>query len=73
MRIRVREEQDRLDLWEGSDDVKGWVARQGTIPGLSLVDFNYPQHLEANNDQRVRAHAYAHAPPALDSQHSRKA
>ena len=27
-----------------SDDVFGWIARQGQIQGLDFVDFNYPQH-----------------------------
>ena len=36
----------RSDLWSGGKDVWGWVDRQGTIKGLDLVDFNYPQHLE---------------------------
>ena len=38
--------RDSLDLWDGPNDVYGWVARQGTIKGLDLVDFNYPQHLQ---------------------------
>jgi len=25
--------------------VRGWIRRQGTVRGLDLVDFNYPQHL----------------------------
>lgn len=29
---------------EGTNDVYGWIARQGQIQGLDLVDFNYPQH-----------------------------
>jgi sugar phosphate isomerase/epimerase len=43
---RLNSMKDRLDLWDGPNDVFGWVARQGTIKGLDLVDFNYPQHLE---------------------------
>jgi xylose isomerase len=40
---RLNSMKDRSDLWEGPNDVFGWVARQGTIKGLDLVDFNYPQ------------------------------
>lgn len=43
---RLNSMKDRLDLWDGPNDVFGWVARQGKIEGLDLVDFNYPQHLE---------------------------
>ena len=43
---RLNSMKDRLDLWDGSNDVYGWVARQGTIKGLDLCDFNYPQHLQ---------------------------
>ena len=35
-----------MDLWDGDKGVLGWIARQGTVKGLDLVDFNYPQHLE---------------------------
>mmetsp|Transcript_9701 Transcript_9701/g.24880 ORF Transcript_9701/g.24880 Transcript_9701/m.24880 type:complete len:681 (-) Transcript_9701:510-2552(-) len=42
---RLNSMKDRLDLWEGDNDVLGWVERQGTIKGLTMVDFNYPQHL----------------------------
>ena len=31
-----------------------WVARQGTVKGLDLVDFNYPQHLAAVPVEKVR-------------------
>jgi len=34
----------RPDLWPGDSNVLGWVARQGTVRGLSVVDLNYPQH-----------------------------
>ena len=37
--------KDRADLWDGNDGVLGWVERQGSISGLNLVDFNFPQHL----------------------------
>jgi len=42
---RLNSMKDRLDLWDGPNDVLGWVARQGAVKGLDLVDFNYPQHL----------------------------
>ena len=38
--------KDRPELWGGGGPcatVAEWVARQGTIGGLDLVDFNYPQ------------------------------
>lgn len=31
---------------EGKDTVLGWIARQGQIKGLDLVDLNYPQHFD---------------------------
>ena len=40
---RLNSMRERLDLWSGPDDVFGWVARQGMVRGLNLVDFNYPQ------------------------------
>jgi L-rhamnose isomerase len=38
--------KDRPELWEGKSlvNAKDWVKRQGTIRGLTCVDFNYPQH-----------------------------
>ena len=44
---RLNSMRDRLDLClPGEDDsVYGWIARQGRIAGLDLVDFNYPQHI----------------------------
>lgn len=44
----------RVDLWSGEDAVLGWVARQGQIRGLDLVDFNCPQHLEGLAPTTVR-------------------
>lgn len=29
-----------------TDNVMGWIARQGQVAGLDLVDLNYPQHFE---------------------------
>jgi len=42
---RLNSMKDRLDLWDGSNDVRGWILRQGKVKGLDLVDFNYPQHI----------------------------
>jgi xylose isomerase len=47
---RLNSMKDRRDLCTDaahSNDVLGWVARQGGVRGLTHVDFNYPQHLEA--------------------------
>jgi len=44
---RLNSMKDRPDLWEGATlDTLGLIARQGTVAGLGLVDFNYPQHLK---------------------------
>lgn len=37
-----------------SNDVLGWIARQGLVVGLSLVDLNYPQHFEGLTTEQVR-------------------
>jgi len=42
---RLNSMSDRPELWRGEKNVVGWIKRQGTIKGLDLVDFNYPQHL----------------------------
>ena len=42
---RLNSMKDRKDLWVGTDDVFGWIRRQGQVEGLDYVDFNYPQHL----------------------------
>lgn len=44
---RLNSMRSRRDLVDDSvsNDVLGWVARQGEVRGLDLVDFNYPQHL----------------------------
>ena len=40
----------RWDLVDGNsgltNDVPGWIARQATVPGLSTVALNYPQHFD---------------------------
>lgn len=46
---RLNSMQARRDLVDKSDpslsnDVVGWIARQGLVQGLDLVDLNYPQH-----------------------------
>ncbi len=46
--------KERLDLWSGENNVLGWIARQGEINGLKLVDFNSPQHLEGLNTKDVK-------------------
>lgn len=51
---RLNSMKDRSDLWSGGKDVWGWVDRQGTIKGLDLVDFNYPQHLEGKSFDDAR-------------------
>ena len=43
MASRLNSMKDRPDLWEHPQKVASWVQRQGAIPGLTLVDFNYPQ------------------------------
>ena len=46
---RLNSMKDRADLWEGEQNVNGWIARQGRVQGLSLVDFNYPQHITSRD------------------------
>eukprot|EP00775_Hariotina_reticulata_P004956 gene4956-5197_t len=48
---------DRRDLAtaaDGSNDVLGWIIRQGRVRGLHLVDLNYPQHFEDYTVQQVQ-------------------
>ena len=47
---RLNSMKDRRDLCTDAahtNDVLGWVARQGGVRGLTHVDLNYPQHLDA--------------------------
>ena len=44
----------RRDLWTGDNSVLDWIARQGTIEGLDLVDFNSPQHLKGYTTEKVK-------------------
>jgi len=53
---RLNSMKARRDLADDDDgnDVLGWIARQGRVEGLRLVDFNYPQHLtDATDAARV--------------------
>ena len=52
---RLNSMGERLDLWSGENNVLGWIARQGTIKGLKLVDFNSPQHLEGLTVKEVKS------------------
>ena len=52
---RLNSMGERLDLWSGENNVLGWIARQGTIKGLKLVDFNSPQHLEGLTAKEVKS------------------
>ncbi|KAL4430864.1 hypothetical protein ABPG75_006120 [Micractinium tetrahymenae] len=40
----MRARRDLAGRQDGGDDVAGWIKRQSRIQGLSLVDFNHPQH-----------------------------
>ncbi|KAI8475104.1 MAG: ribokinase/xylose isomerase [Monoraphidium minutum] len=41
------------DLRELGDGAIGYIRRQGRVQGLDLVYFNYPQHLEGREPQKV--------------------
>jgi sugar/nucleoside kinase (ribokinase family)/sugar phosphate isomerase/epimerase len=42
---RLNSMKDRPELWEGPlETPRDFVRRQGTVKGLTCVDFNYPQH-----------------------------
>lgn len=49
---RLNSMKDRWDLWS-NDKKKGsvleWLQRQATVPGLTCVDFNYPQHFQEHS------------------------
>jgi predicted nucleic acid-binding protein len=51
--MKVR--RDLAGAGHGRDDVLGWIARQGRVRGLSLVDLNYPQHAEGLATEQVGA------------------
>jgi hypothetical protein len=55
---RLNSMQARRDLVDKNDsslsnDVLGWIARQGRVQGLDLVDLNYPQHFEGMKTSKV--------------------
>ena len=49
---RLNSMKDRRDLCppDLSNDVEGWVSRQGMIKGLTVVDFNFPEHISEATD-----------------------
>jgi predicted nucleic acid-binding protein len=49
----MKARRDLAASGHGSNDVLGWIARQGLVRGLSLVDLNYPQHKEGLTTQQV--------------------
>jgi hypothetical protein len=51
----MRERRDLALPGDEPDDLLGWIARQGRASGLSLVDLNYPQHLEGRALGEVQA------------------
>ena len=51
---RLNSMKSKPELWEGREDLIGWIHRQGTITGLELVDFNYPEHLEGYSLAEVK-------------------
>ncbi|GAX23492.1 hypothetical protein FisN_14Hh336 [Fistulifera solaris] len=51
---RLNSMKDRWDLWNPDEtnskgSVMEWLKRQATIPGLTCVDFNYPQHFHSHS------------------------
>ena len=55
---RLNSMGSRSDLWTGDNSVLDWIARQGTIEGLDLVDFNCPQHLTGYTIEKVKKAKY---------------
>ena len=51
---RLNSMKSKPELWEGREDLIGWIHRQGTISGLELVDFNYPEHLEGYSLSEIK-------------------
>jgi sugar/nucleoside kinase (ribokinase family) len=52
----MRSRRDLVDSIEGpvgTDDVLGWVARQGRVEGLEYVYFNYPEHVDKVDPAQV--------------------
>jgi len=53
---RLNSMKARDDLWNGAPlDLEGLIARQGTVPGLDGVFFNYLQHLAGQSPSDVAA------------------
>eukprot|EP00980_Cylindrotheca_fusiformis_P024170 scaffold11589_cov117-Cylindrotheca_fusiformis.AAC.4 len=53
---RLNSMKDRPELW--SDELRtphDFVKRQSTIPGLTCVDFNYPQHFHSWTNREAKA------------------
>ncbi|GMH55300.1 hypothetical protein TL16_g01874 [Triparma laevis f. inornata] len=47
---RLNSMKDLPSLSPFTNDLEGWINRQGTIKGLTLIDFNYPQHLNPSTN-----------------------
>ncbi len=58
---RLNSMKDRPDLWidEKLETPKDYVKRQGTIRGLTCVDFNYPQHFGSSFWESVQEMKHA--------------
>lgn len=67
---RLNSMKDGMWRWDdgATKDVREWITRQATIRGLTLIDFNYPQHIitELPNNQDGRL-SVAEAKGILDA------
>jgi ribokinase len=53
---RLNSMKDRPELWpEALNDPRDYVKRQATIPGMTCVDFNYPQHFHSWTPTEAKA------------------
>lgn len=53
---RLNSMKDRPELWSDNlETPKDYVKRQATIPGLTCVDFNYPQHFHSWTNVEAKA------------------
>ena len=53
---RLNSMKDRPELWNGSlQNPRDYVKRQATVPGLTCVDFNYPQHFHEWTNEEAKA------------------
>ncbi|CAJ1919628.1 unnamed protein product [Cylindrotheca closterium] len=53
---RLNSMKDRPELWAHSlENPRDYVKRQVTIPGLTCVDFNYPQHFHSWSNKEAKA------------------